>query len=427
MRTVLAYPGNMAHAQHSARALAEQGALEAFVTTFVFREEGRLAAMLAQMPAIAQRLEPDLRRRMIDQVPAELVHSYPLWEVVRSTVQKSGAGPVLTDLAWDRMSHRFDRLVAAHYVPRTQAIQGFEYTALAAFTSAKRAGVARILHLPSLDSCRFEEIQRREREQWPELRSAHDAYFDRKFERRYARRCAEIALADVIIANSTLTAKSHIAAGADPAKTFVVSLGAPPPVAESEVQEGGRKRPLSVLWAGPFSLRKGAHYLLQAWQNFKPGKAATLDVYGQLVLPDRLHASQTEGIVCHGSVPQPDLFKAYLTADVLVFPTLSDGFGMVIAEAMAHGLPVITTDQAGAADLVNPENGIVVPVADPKALADALRWCLDNRDRLQAMRFAALETVRRHQWVDFRRDLIAALETGLTRAGYQPAFQPGAG
>ena len=105
-----------------------------------------------------------------------------------------------------------------------------------------------------------------------------------------------------------------------------------------------------------------------------------------------------------------------------MFPTLSDGFGLVVAEAMAHGLPVITTDQAGAADLVTPDNGLIVPAADPRALADALQWCLDNRDRLQAMRFHALETARRRQWPDFRRDLIAALEKGLRRAGYSPAF-----
>ena len=107
---------------------------------------------------------------------------------------------------------------------------------------------------------------------------------------------------------------------------------------------------------------------------------------------------------------------------MLVFPTLSDGFGMVVTEAMAHGLPVITTDKAGAADLVSPDNGLIVPAADPRALADALQWCLDNRERLHAMRFHALDTARRRQWPDYRRDLIAALEKGLRRAGYAPSF-----
>src|SRR5262249_48370951 len=129
-----------------------------------------------------------------------------------------------------------------------------------------------------------------------------------------------------------------------------------------------------------------------------------------------------DGITFHGSVARPVLFAAYKAADVLVFPTLSDGFGMVVTEAMAHGLPVITTDQAGAADLISPDNGRIVPAADARALADALQWCLDNRGHPHSLRFYALETARRRQWSDFRRDLIWALDKGLRRAGYSPAF-----
>jgi glycosyltransferase involved in cell wall biosynthesis len=79
---------------------------------------------------------------------------------------------------------------------------------------------------------------------------------------------------------------------------------------------------------------------------------------------------------------------------------------------------VIATDMAGAAELVTPRNGLVVPAADPAALAEALRWCLDNRDALQDMRVEALETARRHQWADYRRDLAATLASRLRRLGY---------
>ena len=203
----------------------------------------------------------------------------------------------------------------------------------------------------------------------------------------------------------------------------MVPLGAPSPIAEVRVDPERRTRPLEVIWAGSFSLRKGAHYLLKAWQLLNAGSAARLHVYGELVLPERLRTSAAEGIIFHGSVPQPLLFSAYELADVLVFPTLSDGFGMVVTEAMSHGLPVITTDRAGAADLVTADNGVIVPAADPQALAGALQWCLDNRDRLVEMRIHALETARRAQWSDFRKHLIGALDQGLRRAGYHPAFQ----
>jgi glycosyltransferase involved in cell wall biosynthesis len=422
MRTVFAYPGNMAEAQHGALALAEVGALEAFVTTFAYRRHGLLDTVLRRMPEPAQRLSQELARRAVDAVPAHLVRSHPKWELLRTAAAKSGASPVLVDRLWEQMSHRFDALVARRYVPKAQAVEAFEYTALASFQRAKSEGVARILHVPSLDSLQFEAIQRRERLQWPELASPHDAHFNRKFAQRYERRRREIELADVIVANSTLTAQSHIDAGADPEKVFAVPYAAPPPVAAVPDDNEAARRPLAVLWAGSFSLRKGAHYMLEAWRLLRAGGNAKLHVYGQPQLPPRRSAVALDDVTFHGSVAHPLLFAAYRSADVLVFPTLSDGFGMVVTEAMAHGLPVITTDKAGAADLVTPDNGLIVPAADPGALADALQWCLDNRERLQAMRFHALGTARRRQWSDYRRDLIAALEKGLRRAGYCPSF-----
>jgi glycosyltransferase involved in cell wall biosynthesis len=424
MKSVLAYPGNMAHAQQVARALDEVAALEAFVTTYAFRRDGELAALLRRVPhRLAGRLERQLARRAIDQVTPDKVHTFAFWELVRTTAAIVGAGPRLTDLAWDQMSHSFDAAVASRFVRRAQAVHAFEYTALATFTRAKKDGVATILHLPSLDSRHFENIQQREKRNFSELTGTSDRYFDAKFSRRYERRQTEIALADIIITNSSLTARSHIEAGAAPSKIYVVPLGAPPVVPEIKLATNSRAAPLNVIWAGSFSLRKGAHYLLDAWRRLNGGSSAVLNVYGRNGLPDRLLASRTEGISFHGSVPQSRLFAAYETADILVFPTLSDGFGMVVAEAFAHGLPVITTDQAGAADLVTIENGWIVPAADARALADALRWCLDNREQLQEMRVHALEAARRRQWSDFRRDLIDSLEISLRQAGYSPVFE----
>ena len=422
MKSVLAYPGNMPHAQQIARALFEQGWLTAFVTTYVYRQPGLTASLTGLLPAaLAAKIRTQLERRSIEEVPAEFVHSYPLWEMLRISAKKGRFGPVVVDALWDQMSHRFDTMVARRYVGEARAIHAFEYTALAAFQRAEGGGAARVLHLPSLSSREFEAIQRRETGEWKELATPHASYFGRKFPERQARRDAEIALADVLVANSSLTARSHIAGGADPAKVVIASLGAPPPILEARPAPGERGA-LSVLWAGQFSLRKGAHYLLDAWRRLDAKSAATLNVYGERDIPERLLATAGQTVAFHGSVARSLLYLAYQSADVLVFPSLSDGFGMVVAEAMAHGLPVITTDMAGAADLITPRNGIVVPAANAGALENALRWCLDNRGALRDMRIEALKTARRRQWSDFRRDLIVGVATGLDRAGYGPAI-----
>jgi glycosyltransferase involved in cell wall biosynthesis len=422
MRTVLAYPGNMAHAQHVARAIHEAGCLDAFVTSFAWRRDGRIARLLDRLPgAAADRVRRQLSRRTVEQIPAQLVRSHPAWEIVRTAASLATRNPIPADFIWDHASLSFDALVARHYVPGTEAIHAFEYIALSAFETAGRLGKARVLHLPSLDSRQFEDIKHREKAAWPELNTAHDAYFDQKFQQRYERRRQEIALADVIITNSSLTARSHIEAGADPAKIFAVPLGAPEAIEAIKDDPHQLTRPLNVIWAGPFSLRKGAHCLMESWRALAAGAAANLNIYGQNLLPERV--GMGEGMVFNGSVPQPRLFEAYEAADILVFPTLSDGFGMVVAEAMAHGLPVITTDRAGAADFVTRDNGVIVPAGDSSALTQALQWCLDNRLRLAEMRTFALGAARGRQWSHFRGDLIEALDIGLKRAGFQPSFR----
>lgn len=414
MRSVLSYPGTMLHAQQIALALHEQGWLKSFVTSFHYSGQGWGDRLLRALPSEqAAALKQKLLRRSIETIPHSLVQACPAWEILRSVVAKGGAGPVTVDRFWDLMSHRFDAAVARRHVPGTDAIHAFEYTALASFQRAAQERAARILHLPSLSSRQFESIRRRELIRWKQLDDANAAYFSDRFARRQARRDAEIGLADLIVTNSALTARSHIAGGADPAKILVVPLGAPPVLDQPRLSRGSDAGPLRAIYAGNITLGKGVPYLLEAWRRLPAADHARLDIYGQIGLPAELLAPADDTIRFHGARPRTELFQAFEQADVLVFPSLADGFGMVVAEAMAHGLPVIVTDMTGAADLVTPGNGLVIPSADAEALTQALAWCLDNRQRLQAMRTGALETARQHQWPAYRTTLAGGLRERL--------------
>lgn len=425
-RILVAFPAAGGFAQQVGLAFHDRGALAAYVTAFAYREDGPIASVVAAMPsALRGRVEPQLRRRLVNLVPGALVEDHAFWEVIRTLAEKVGASPPVVDRIWDHLSHSFTRQLGRRLRSDTAAIYAYEYTALEAFLAAKTQGVATILDFPSLNSRQFEEIQRREKVNHPELRSRYDRYFESRFERRQARRDAEMGAADVIITNSSVTRNSHIAGGADPAKTFAVPCGAPPTVEAIPARLATGRRPLRVVWAGTFSIRKGAHYLMEGWRLLGASLDARVDVYGTITIPERLWKGAPDGFTFHGPVVQSVLFDAFDDADVLIFPTLSDGFGMVVTEAFARGLPVITTDQAGASDLVKSGvNGLVIPAADPHAIAAALRWCLDNPHGLAAMGPAALDTARQWQWSDYRHALREAVTTGLVRAGYPAPFAP---
>jgi glycosyltransferase involved in cell wall biosynthesis len=201
-----------------------------------------------------------------------------------------------------------------------------------------------------------------------------------------------------------------MAAGVAPEKILVVHYGAP----EVATNIGSRENdgPLKVLWAGTFSIRKGAHYLLEAWRSLKLDGRAELLVFGAVALPNRFLADLPKSITIRPTIPRSELYAHYSCADVLAFPTLADGFGMVVTEAFACGLPVITTSRAGAADLVrHGENGFIVEAASASAIAKSLEWCLMNRVTLAGMRDAARATAVTWQWSDYRRALSEGLRS----------------
>lgn len=410
MNVVVAFPSTAIFGQQAALAFHEAGQLVRFETAFTWNEETVLARVLRNLPANVQRkVLPQLRRRALTALPKNKVREDPFWEILRTVAAQAGASPIWVDRIWDRLSHDFTRGVGHRIRHNVSALYAYEYTALEAFRIARDRGIRTILDYPSLDSREFERQQDEEKSRFPELKGPHEDYFKTKFEMRQNRRDSERALADLIITNSSVTRASHVAAGAPADRTIAVPYGAPP--ALDAIAQKSVHTPLKLIWAGTFSIRKGAHYLVDALRMLGSTRHFQVDVYGAVVVPERAYSPKPSSLQFHGSVPRDQLFAAFDTSDALIFPTLSDGFGMVVTEAFARGLPVITTPRAGASDLLKPmQNGLLVAPADARALADTIMWCLDNREALAAMRQPALDAARSWQWSDYRRALRAAVD-----------------
>ena len=420
MKIVLAHPGVAPFVQQTARALFEAGLLASYWTTFADRPEARWRQALVSLASlIGANLERELGRRAVREVPASLLHTAPFLEIVRSLLTKMRADPRVADLVWEREILSFDRGVAKRGLENATGVYGYEYSTLASFQEAEKRGLARIYEVPSPEHDFVENLIQREIEQFPELDDGRRKYFLARQARRTERRRQEWISADIVIANSTFTRDSYEAAGLDVSKVRIVPLGAPPVRQRSDGGGSSEGELLRVLWAGSFSVRKGAHYLLSAWKQIASENAATLDIYGAVLLPDKLLRGLPASIRFFSTIPHVELFDQYKRADVLVFPTLCDGFGMVVTEAFAHGLPVITTKRAGASDLVRHcENGLIVQAGDAQALAEALEWCLKNRGQLKGMRRLACETAASCQWFNYRLALSRHVTEGLREVGY---------
>jgi glycosyltransferase involved in cell wall biosynthesis len=170
-----------------------------------------------------------------------------------------------------------------------------------------------------------------------------------------------------------------------------------------------RPGPLRVLFLGNVSLQKGVHYLLEAAHAL--GKAAVSVSLVGGVSPDgkEVLLRLSRAGEWKGSVPREKLRHVFAEHDVLVLPSVQDGFGAVICEAMAAGLPVIATENTGAPDVIrNGVDGLIVPACSAPALRDALETLVMDRQRCTAMGEAGAEAMARlRTWDQFADDMLS--------------------
>jgi glycosyltransferase involved in cell wall biosynthesis len=288
-----------------------------------------------------------------------------------------------------------------------------EYGALSALQAAKKAGKVSVVAYLSPHHATREKWVDAEYERFPELLTPERKTLLLKGSERNARRDEENKIADVFHCASRFTKDSLVAAGIPAEKIFCVPLGCPDPMVAA-LPSYAAQSGTHFLYSGPVSVRKGAHVLLAAWKLAGMTRHSELHFYGRCTVPERILTGCGDQVVFHGNVSKPEIGRAYQESSILVFPTLCDGFGMVVAEAFANGLPVITTPNAGASDLiVDGRNGFIVPPGDPEALAQRMQWCVRHPREVFAMREEALNTARRWNWAAFRASFASQLSSQI--------------
>jgi glycosyltransferase involved in cell wall biosynthesis len=139
-----------------------------------------------------------------------------------------------------------------------------------------------------------------------------------------------------------------------------------------------------VITAGRLSPEKGQATLIRAFAEVRKSVPCQLVIVGAGELEDQLKGLSDElGVSSdvHFLGWQPNPFKYFARASVFVSPSLTEGFGLAVLEAMACGIPVIATDcPGGQAEIVGKEFGILVPPASEKALAEAMIRVLSDSD-----------------------------------------------
>jgi glycosyltransferase involved in cell wall biosynthesis len=407
------------HVQNMVQALYETGSLYAYFSGGVDVWHGPALKRVREwvghgIPVVGR----ELSRRAVRGIPDDFVRARWRWELPRSIAGRFSAALRVEDWLWERGERDLERLCAS--VIRDPQVGGFfgvEHGALAAVEAAQSLGKPTVVA--------FLSPHHRTRARWvdaefdrhPELGRPGRARLDDLSDARDARRDDEAMLADWVVSGSSFTTRSLVDAGIARDKILTIPLGGPDPIAAGALP-AAPPRTMRFMYAGSVSAHKGAHYLLRAWRRVA-AQGVELHFYGRPLLPESVLADAQaapggDRLFFHGSVPVSTLNRAYLDASLLILPTLCDGFGQVVTEALAHGLPVLTTTNAGAADRIeHGANGFVIPPADETALAECLSWCASHPQDVWQMRASALARASGWTWTDFRRTFSSEVHRAL--------------
>jgi glycosyltransferase involved in cell wall biosynthesis len=412
---LFSHPTGNANVRHAALGLHRAGLLTEFWTCVHYRGNPLLERLLPRA------LGAQLRRRTFPPELDGLIHTSPLRELGRLLAPRAGlpslvqheTGPLSVDAVYQALDRRVSRRLASRHF---RAVYAYEDGARDSFAAARRRGLLRIYDLPIGYWRAARTILAEEAEREPEWAATLNGNLDSP--RKTARKDAELRDADLVLVASSFTLRTLEHAPDFRGSVVMIPYGAPLPDAgpTPAPRPGGASRPLRVLFVGSLGQRKGLSYLFGAAQLL--GGDVELTVIGARPLVacpalDRALARVRWIPTC----PHREVLAEMAAHDVFVFPSLFEGFGLVLLEAMAMGLPVITTAHTAGPDLITDGvEGFIVPVRSSAAIASRLKLLQEEPERRAAMATAARRRAAEFSWRQYGDSLAACVATALVPA-----------
>jgi glycosyltransferase involved in cell wall biosynthesis len=350
---------------------------------------------------------PDGALRLIKRFPANDLLNRVLWGTWARTPARIRPKPPMIITSW-----LTDRLLS-NWIGSCSIFHAGTGSCLDCLGAAKRQGAVTLVdiatrHPRAWRQSAIEECGRfgvREREGAAMLSERSLARMDREFE-----------TCDHIVVQSNVSRQSFVERGLGE-KTIVLRTGvdseffAPPVPSE--------RRLFRAVYVGRVQMAKGAAYLLQAWKRLALPNAE-LTLIGEIRPEVRsvLNHFADSSVRFAGILPLPEVARCYRESDLFVFPSVSEGLAEAVLEAMATGLPVVATDASGARDCIDDgKEGLIVPVRDVEAMAEAILWCHQHRDRSREMGKAARARIENEFTLDHYIERQIELYRLLARKG----------
>ena len=391
------------------RALVATDRLQKFYTTLFLAQWERTAR---RVPWLGNRLAGEFGRRGFSGIPAERVQSVS----TASELMHVGARRLFSRRHPDWSAHwmyktkaRFDAAVSRSLKKHpAEVFVGMYAASRDSFDRAHRQGTLTVLNFVNSHPLAHNHYL----SDLAGLNASHHELIPGWVTQRVE---AELDLANLVLVPSRFVAQQLLDYGVVEEKIatipYGVDLGAFYPAQDT------RHRGLECLYVGQISYRKGIAVLLKAARKLQD-LPVKFRLVGPMVSPDVL-ADLPENVVYEGANHPGGVADMMRDVDLFVLPSLEDACALVVLEAMASGLPVVTTLNNGSGELIqNDIDGCVVPAGDVEALGEAIHRLVESPELRRDLGQAARRKIQgAHSWVDYGKQVLEKIDARRQELG----------
>ena len=389
------------------RILAKAGRLGTFFTDIYVGNKRWWPSLERAIPArIAPSAFARVCGRRCDEIPAHQVVSFDLFGARALSRHRSRRTRAALYTSYAEVNREFCIRVISRGL-HGDAIYGCNGASLEMFEFARAHGLKCILEQTICPGRIEERLLAEEKLRWPgwEPRLDDVAAPTALIEREER----ELALADSILCGSEFVVDGVRAITGDRVHRMrVIPYGVELPEPLGARPEFGH-RELNLLFAGEVSLRKGVPYLLEALRMLSPGPI-NARLVGRVRLDPEPLAQYANLVEFGGHLSRAAMKEAYRWADIMVLPSICEGSALVTYEALAAGVPVITTRNSGSV-VRDGKDGFVVPIRDAAALAEKIERLVHDRTLLAEMSLSARARAAEMDLARYSDNLLAAIDS----------------
>ena len=222
----------------------------------------------------------------------------------------------------------------------------------------------------------------------------------------------EVELSDFAVGASTFTLKTLIKQGMAENCVHMAPYGVN--IKDFKPRRDFRKiDKMRFLFVGSFSQRKGISYLLQAFKELEnEGENISLTMAGRGIMDYELVKSyELKCLETHVNLPLEKLVELMQESDVFVFPSICEGFGLVLIQAMATGMPLITTYNTSGPDFIEEgKDGFLIEAQDVETIKNKVRYFLQNPEEVKRMGQNAILKSKDFTWERFSAEIIKSVD-----------------